>query len=195
MTEPKNPTEFNVEIPSLDPESEGEDLLRLFDPDNPDIALFNLVDDEFIKLSGSKLLYYKYQRNLDSQDDVYMEDRNKAVEFEPTVVFGHYDPTVIEQGLEQFGIVAMNDQLFSFNRNYVQRVIGRAPIEGDIIVPQFQNIAFRVAEVQEDEFQVYGVYHYTVTAKVLRDSKILQRLNITTTTEPIGRSEVDTDGQ
>ena len=44
----------------------GDDLvptdsrLGLFDLDNPDIQLFNMVDDELIRLSGSELLLYKF---------------------------------------------------------------------------------------------------------------------------------------
>ena len=36
-----------------------KDFLK-FDPKNPDLALLNLIDEEQIRLSGSKILYYKY---------------------------------------------------------------------------------------------------------------------------------------
>ena len=49
-------------IPDMDSESE----LNLFDPTNPDINLFNIVDDELIRLSGSKLEFYK----------IYVDHRN-----------------------------------------------------------------------------------------------------------------------
>ena len=48
----------NISVPEI-PESEDSEL-NLFDPGNPDITLFNLVDEEQIRLAGSKIDYYKY---------------------------------------------------------------------------------------------------------------------------------------
>jgi len=48
-----------TKLPQLPDLDEGEGLLNLFDQDNPDINLFNLVDDEMIRLAGSKFLFYK----------------------------------------------------------------------------------------------------------------------------------------
>ena len=41
-----------VEMPPL-PTLEGEPELSLFDTNNPDLSLFNLIDEEQIRLSGS----------------------------------------------------------------------------------------------------------------------------------------------
>lgn len=159
----------STEIPWLDPIREEDSLLKLFDQDSPDIGLFNLVDDESIKLSGSELYYYKFHRT-ESIDDDYMESRNKVIEIDPILLYGHYDPTVIEEALTNFGVEITNDQIFTFNRDYILRVLGRIPHSGDVIKPKFQNIKFKVVEVQEDGFEVYGIYHYVVTAQILRDS-------------------------
>lgn len=148
-----------------------DNLLGLYDPDNPDINLFNLVDDEVIKLGGSKLYFYKYFNTGNQYDDVYMEERTKAIAKEPVVVFGHYDPRMVEEELGQFGIEIVNDQFFTFNKSYIDRKLNRAPIPGDIIKPFFQNQRYEIFEVQEDSFNVYGVYHYRCSAKLLRDTE------------------------
>ena len=44
------------------PELLGGTELSLFDQTNNDINLFNLIDDEIIRLGGSELLYYKFRR-------------------------------------------------------------------------------------------------------------------------------------
>lgn len=144
--------------------------LSLFDRENPDKNLFNLVDDELIKLAGSEILVYKYFPSEDS-DDVYMESRKKPIASEPIKVYGSYDPRAIEESLTQFGVEVQNDQVFIFNKSYIERRIGRGIIVGDILKPIFQNMKFEVYQVTEDSFEAYGVYHLMVYSKLLRDSQ------------------------
>jgi len=158
-----------VDMPPL-PTMEGETNLSLFDPNNPDIGLFNLVDDEQIRLSGSKILYYKYFQSRGTVDHIYMEERQKTLHSQPLTVFGHYNPTPVEENLTQFGIELTNDQLFVFNKSNIEVMLGRAPIPYDILRPKFQNIKYEIFEVQEESFEIYGVYHYVCAARILRDS-------------------------
>ena len=151
------------------PELLGGTSLSLFDQTNNDINLFNLVDDEIIRLGGSELLYYKYRRDED-YDEVYREARSKVIDSEPLVVHGHYNPTVLEESLSEFGLELVNDQLFIFNKSYVEQAIGRTPIPGDIIKPKFQDQKYEIFEVQEDSFELYGVYHLACSSRLLRDT-------------------------
>ena len=147
--------------------------MRMFDLDNPDIDLFNMVDDELIRLSGSQLYIYKFEVD-ENFDDLYGENRVKAINQEGILVEGHYDPRSFEENLTEFGIEMTNDQVFTFNKSYIEEKLGRPLIAGDIIQPLFQNVYFDVYEVQEDSFDLYGVYHLVASAKVLRDKpKIL----------------------
>ena len=170
-------------LANLDELSESE--LSLFDLNNPDKGLFNLVDDELIKLSGSKLYFYKYYQSHD-YDEVYLEARNKPIAREPIAVFGHYEPKVLEENLTQFGIELTNDQLFTFNKSYIDRKIGRGIIPGDIIQPQFQNQKYEIFQVQEDSFESYGVYHLICSARLLRDSQDVQNTPINKITDNLG---------
>ena len=142
--------------------------MRMFDLDNPDIDLFNMVDDELIRMSGSELYIYKYEVD-ENFDDIYGENRVKAIRQEPILVEGHYDPRAFEENLTEFGIEMTNDQLFTFNKSYIEAKLGRPLIAGDIIQPRFQNVYFDVYEVVQDGFEVYGVYHLLASARVLRD--------------------------
>ena len=47
--------------------------MRMFDKDNPDIQLFNMIDDELIRLSGSELYIYKYEVDENFDDIVWGE--------------------------------------------------------------------------------------------------------------------------
>ena len=165
---------------------EGETELSLFDTNNPDLSLFNLIDEEQIRLSGSKILYYKYFQSEGTVDTIYMEEREKTLHSEPVSVFGHYNPTAVEENLTQFGIELTNDQLFIFNKSYMDRMLSRSPIPGDIVEPKFQKQKYELFEVQEDSFEVYGVYHYVCAAKLLRDSPEIQDTPLTDTIDETG---------
>lgn len=162
-----------TKLPAL-PDIDTEDsALSLFDQDNPDMNLFNLVDDEMIRLAGSKFYLYKFFESED-YDEVYMEQKNKMVSRTPITVHGHYDPISMSEELTQFGIQMENDQVFTFNKSYIESKLGRSVIPGDIIKPMFQEQKYEIFEVVEDSFEAYGVYHLVCSAKILRDNEEVQ---------------------
>ena len=174
-----------TKLPEL-PDLDGEDsLLSLFDQDNADINLFNLVDDEIIRLSGSKFHLYKYFQTKDF-DPVYMESRNKPVAKNAIVVHGHYEPIAMSEELTQFGIQLTNDQLFTFNKSYIERKLGRSVIPGDIVKPAFQDQSYEIFEVVEDSFEAYGVYHLACSARLLRDAPDVQDTPILEASDELG---------
>jgi len=146
-----------------------ESLLSLYDRESKDLELFNSIDAEIIKLSGSKLFYYKVFIN-ENYDRVYLEERNKVVSKDAIVVWASYDPKPIEENVSEFGLELTNDQVFVFNKSYIERAIGRAPQPGDVVESPVQNIKYEIYEVQEDSFEVYGVFHYNCYGRILRDS-------------------------
>lgn len=152
--------------------SRDASLLNMFDENNADISLFNLVDEEIIGLGGSEFYVYKYETDGDTKDDLYGEDRVKKY-FSKTLVRGHYEPLAIQEDLSEFGIQLTNDQTFTFNKAYIESKLGRKLIPGDAIQPRFQNLMFEVFEVQEDAFQSYGVYHLVASGKIRRDLESL----------------------
>jgi hypothetical protein len=173
MSTELNTYKVTTPIPAL-PETEGESVLNLFDQNNPDINLFNMVDDELIRLSGSQMFYFKFFRSAEDYDEVYGEQTAKAVGSDPILVHGHYEPRVLEENLTEFGIELTSEQLFVFNKSYIEQVLGRIPIPGDVVLPKFQNQKYELIEVQEDSFESYGVYHMVCSAKLLRDSDVVQ---------------------
>ena len=174
-----------TDLPEL-PDLDGEDSpLNLFDQNNADINLFNLVDDEMIRLAGSKFFLYKYQQNEDF-DPVYMESRNKPISIQPIVVHGYYEPIAMSENLTQFGIELTNDQVFTFNKSYIERKIGRSVIPGDVIKPAFQDQRYEIFEAVEDSFEVYGVYHLVCSARLLRDAPEIQDEPLLDTSDPLG---------
>ena len=173
-------------LPELE-ETGGE--LNFFDPGNADINLFNLVDEEMIKISGSEILYYRYLQGDSQYDEVYMEERNKPIAREPITVYGHYEPKVLEETLSQFGIELTNDQIFVFNKSYMEQRIKGHLKAGDVLQPRFQNQKYEIFEVQEDSFEIYGVYHLVCSAKLLRDSADVQNTPLSQVSDRLSRPE------
>ena len=167
------------------PEIAGATPLSFYDPTNPDVNLFNLIDDELIRISGSPLQYFKSFVNQ-NVDDVYLEATSKVISSEPLLVHGHYEPSIVEEVLSNFGIELTNDQLFVFNKSYIEAKLTRMPEIGDQIQPQFQNQKYEITEVQEDSFEMYGVYHVVCTAKLLRADEDTLNQPVTDVEEDIG---------
>lgn len=168
------------------PIDDEESLLSLYDTQNPDIGFFNIIDAENIKLSGSKLYYYKYFGET-SYDKTYLEERNKVISKDPIIVWGSYDPRVIEENMSEFGLELTNEQVFVFNKSYIDQKLQTIPRAGDIVKPFFQNMKFEIYEVQEDAFEAYGVYHYNCFARLLRDSDDVVDEPALETHERVGR--------
>jgi hypothetical protein len=179
-----------IDMPPL-PSIEGETELSLFDPKNPDLNLLNLIDEEQIRLAGSPILYYKYFQSAGTIDPIYMEERSKVLHSEPVTVFCHYNPSPVEENLTQFGIELSNDQLFIFNKTSIETVLGRSPIPHDVLQPKFQNIKYELVEVQEESFEIYGVYHLICAARILRDSDEVVQEPITKVSDPVSIREID----
>lgn len=182
----KDNFKVGVTPPPLPQLEDTDGRLNFFDPANPDINLFNIIDDEMIKISGSEILYYQYLQGVDQYDEVYMEARNKPISKDPVLVYGHYEPKVLEENLGQFGIELTNDQLFVFNKTYMEQRIKGHLKPGDVLQPRFQNQRYEIIEVQEDSFEIYGVYHLVCAAKLLRDSPDVQDTPLTETSDAPG---------
>lgn len=160
-------------------------LLSLAGENGDDRNLFNSIDQEIIKLSGSQILLFKYFHD-DNFDEVYQESKQKAISGDGILLIGHYEPRAVEENLTEFGVEVQNDQVFIFNKSHVEQRIGRSIISGDILKPKFQNMKFEVFEVQEDSFEVYGIYHLMVHAKLLRDTQDIHNEVLFERTDNIG---------
>jgi len=160
---------FKVTTPPSNFPEERDTRLSLYKKKN-DKNLFNLIDSENIKLSGSRVRVFEYVASNDI-DDVYQESKQKTISPEPVVLWAHYEPRAIEENLTQFGVEMVSDQVFIFNKSYTENILGRSITIGDVLEPEFQEMKFEVFEVQEDSFEAYGVYHLLVHAKLLRDTQ------------------------
>lgn len=175
---------YKVTTPPTNFPEERDTRLSLFKKKN-DKNLFNLIDAENIKLSGSRVQVFKYIPS-DDVDEVYQESRQKTITHEPITLWAHYDPRPVEENLTQFGVEMQMDQVFVFNKSYAEKTLGAPVAPGDIIKPEFQDIKFEVFEVQEDSFEAYGVYHLLAHARFLRDTQDIHNEDFFDKTDKLG---------
>ena len=123
-----------------------------------------------------------------------MESRNKPIAKIAITVHGHYDPISMSEELTQFGIQMTNDQIFTFNKSYIERKLGRRVIPGDVLKPFFQDQRYEIFEVVEDSFESYGVYHLVCSAKLLRDAPDVQDTPLTEVSDELGGYAGGEDG-
>ena len=99
---------FKVNTPPTNFPEERDTRLSLFKKKN-DKNLFNMVDAENIKLSGSRVKVFEYIPSEDI-DDVYQESRQKTIAQEAVTLWAHYDPRpfevfeVQEDSFEAYGV-------------------------------------------------------------------------------------------
>ena len=153
----------------------NEGTLSVFEDFGADRALLNSVNSELIKLAGSEISIYKFL-STKSFDDLYDEERIKVLSPVPIHTYGHYTPTPVEENLSEFGIELTNDIEFTFNKEDINKLLGRDLIPGDVIRPAFQNFFYSIHEVQENSFESYGVYTLSVQAKIWRNGDYIHKL-------------------
>jgi len=134
--------------------------------------------------------YQEYEIHQRQKYDEILKGRggfaNKTVTSEPVLVYGHYEPSVIQETLSNFGIELTNDQMFIFNKSYIEKKLNRTPQIGDQITPEFQKQKYEIIEVQEDSFEMYGVYHILCTAKLLRESEDVMNQEVSDVADDLG---------
>jgi hypothetical protein len=76
-----------------------------------------------------------------------------------------------------------------FNKSYMEQRIKGHLKAGDVLQPRFQNQKYEIFEVQEDSFEIYGVYHLVCSAKLLRDSADVQNTPLSQVSDRLSRPE------
>jgi hypothetical protein len=92
----------------------------------------------------------------------------------------------MSEELGEFGIELTNDQIFTFNKSYIERKLGREVKPGDVIKPVFQEQRYEIFEAVEDSFEAYGVFHIVCSAKLLRDSDDVNDQPLTDVSDDVG---------
>ena len=127
-----------------------------FDPNNSVHELFNLWDEEAIKIGGSPIYYYEVFIQNGTLDPLYVEDRGKIYSNHPVQLYCYYEPIPASNTLGVFGIDSPDEMIFEFNYRSVLRSIGHPPKIGARIFSPHKRENWRVIQRNTGGYELWG---------------------------------------
>jgi len=130
--------------------------LQQFDPNNPEHDLFNIWDEEVIEIGGSPLYYYEVFINMNTIDELYVEDRGKLWSNCPKCIYGYYEPIPAQNYMTVFGIDSPDEMMFEVNYRHALREIGHAPKIGSRIFTPHKRENWVVIQRNLEVYKMWG---------------------------------------
>lgn len=130
--------------------------LQQFDPENPVHNLFNMWDEEAIKIGGSPIFYYECLIQTQTIDPLYREDRGKLWCPEPIQLWAVYEPVEQQNFQSMYGIDSQDEMKFELNYRAVLRELGHPPKVGSRIQTPHKNENWIIVQRKVGEFKMWG---------------------------------------
>lgn len=130
--------------------------LEQFDPESPELDLFNVWDQEVIEIGGTPLFYYDVFININNIDELYVEARDKIYCQTPIQIYGYYDPIPSQNMMGVFGIDSPDEMMFEFNYQHVLKKLGHAPKIGSRIFSPHKRENWMVIQRNVEVFKLWG---------------------------------------
>ena len=130
--------------------------MQQFDPENPDLCLFNQWDQEVIQQGGSPIFYYEVIISSGNIDITWMEARNKLYSPNPIQLWCFYEPiqSSMEQGL--YGLDSQDEMLFEFNYQAFLDAVGHPPKIGSRLFTPHKRENWIVIGRKDNEYKMWG---------------------------------------
>lgn len=133
--------------------------LQQFDPENPDINLFDSFDAESIQIGGSPIFYYEVFIQKQTIDPLFREDRGKIFSNQPIQLYGYYEPIASQNYQNMFGLDSPDEIKFEFNYRAVLKAIGHPPKIGSRIFTPHKRENWVIVQRGVAEFKMWGELH------------------------------------
>lgn len=147
-------------------------LLNIYDPNNPDRQLFDLIEQELINLSSSPIKYYKLIK-IKEAVGLYGEENVRKEYLKHKIIYGIYEQPVPAFIAEKFGARTGEEIEIKFNVNYLLNTIGDQMVhEGDILVT-YDGKKWEVVTSTISDETLYRVQHNIVRALRLQTEGIV----------------------
>lgn len=130
--------------------------LQQFDPENPELELFNSFDQEVIEIGGSPIFYYEVFINVSSIDELYVEARDKIFSPIPKMIYGYYEPTPTQNMMGVFGGDSPDEMMFEFNYDYILKNLGHAPKIGSRLFTPQKRENWQVVQNNIETYKMWG---------------------------------------
>jgi hypothetical protein len=146
--------------------------MRQFDPDSPDHDLFNLWDQELIKISGTPLFYYECFIQEQGLDPIYWEDRSKLWSSNPVVLYAYHEPIPCRNDMTTHGIDGLDEMIFELNYQETLKLVGHPPkLRSRIYSPHLSD-DWEIIQRNLGEFKKWGVLRLELICKRFQDNMV-----------------------
>jgi hypothetical protein len=144
--------------------------LQQFDPENPEHNLFNLWDEEQMRIGGSPIFYYEVFIQKAAVDPIYHEDRSKLFSNHPIEIFGSYEPIQSQNYMNAFGVDSPDEMIFKFNYRAILRAIGHPPKIGSRLRTPHLDENWVIIQRNLGEFGLWGALRLEILAQRFQES-------------------------
>ena len=151
--------------PLKDQFNDPNGLLSVYDPDNPDRQLMDIIETEMISLSAPPCKYYKLVKTHQNLNPVYGEATRRDYS-DPVVIYGSYEDPSPEQELTQWGLQELEEIEMWFNYNHLLQTIGDQLHIGDILQTYDAKLWEVMTSVLIDEAHWRTQHNKTVAKKL-----------------------------
>jgi hypothetical protein len=138
-----------------------------------DLSLFDIWDQEAIRIGGSPIYYYEVFIQEQTTDPIYLEDRGKLYSTNPVELWCFYEPVQSTFAQTAFGIDSMADEMkFSFNYRALLDAIGHKPKVGSRLRTPFLKEDWEIIQMNLGEFKMYKALRADILCKRFQDDDI-----------------------
>lgn len=144
--------------------------LQQYDPSNPQLKLFNLWDEDAIRMGGSPIYYYEVFIAAGEIDPTYLEARGKIYSNHPVELWAVYEPIPAQNLMNVFGFDSRNEVIFECNAQAVLKAIGHMPKIGSRIYTPHLGENWRVVQRNLGEFKMWGALRVQLIAQQFQET-------------------------
>lgn len=144
--------------------------LQQYDPSNPQLKLFNLWDEDAIRMGGSPIYYYEVFIPTGEIDPTYLEARGKIYSNHPVELWAVYEPVPAQNLMNVFGFDSRNEVIFECNAQAVLKAIGHMPKIGSRIYTPHLGENWRVVQRNLGEFKMWGALRVQLIAQQFQET-------------------------
>lgn len=158
--------------------------VQQYDPSNPEHDLFNLWDEEIIRIGGSPIMYYEVFINTGDIDTVYNEARNKIFSNNPVQLYGLYEPIRSQNQMMAFGFDSPDQMMFELNYNAVLCTLGHMPKIGSRLYTPHLRENWEIVQLNRGEFKLWGALRLQIVAVRYQESVTTGEGRVTQSDKP-----------
>lgn len=153
-------------------------------PESPSHDLFNLWDQEAIKLGGSPIFYYEVIIPSNTIDEQYIESRGKLFSQHPTELFAIYDPVPSQMSQGLFGIDGPDEMVFYVNYKATLDTLGHLPTVGSRIFSPHLRENWEITSRRLGDFHRWKVYRIEISCVRFQETLTNNKGKVTNTPNP-----------